>query len=726
MTMDEPTVLDYVIAKLTFWRKIAIEIPELPGEESGAAVAEDVNAASEQRDRIDVREEPQVPKGPEERIFSWGNLLVLVPIVLALIGQLALEPPRHSLKAGITFYALAVLSLVWLIFRDKWHIDSFPALDRESESDFFAQRVGWFVFGSVSAILTFVFLGGNRFTFFNLTIWGMTLAAFVRAFWLKEGWVEKIKAGWKRFWQEGVRFSPWSLLVIAVFGVIIFFRFYQLNEVPPEMFSDHAEKLLDVSDVLNGQYSIFFPRNTGREAIQMYLTAAVAKVFGTGLSFLSLKIGTGLAGLLTLPYIYLLGKEIANRRVGLLAMFLAGVAYWPNVLSRVALRFALYPLFVAPLLYYLIRGLRHRRRNDFLYAGIALGLGLHGYSSFRVVPLTVIVAFVVYFLHQRSSLKRKETLLALGLVVLISLIVFLPLLRYAIENYDAFMYRSLTRMSGMESPLPEPAGKIFFQNLWRAITMFQWDNGGTWVHSVPGRPALGVVSAALFTLGAVTLLLRYARERHWLDLFLLLSVPLLLIASVLSLAFPVENPCLNRTGGAIIPVFLIAAIALEGLGRSLLHRLGSRWGEAFAWGLVSALLALSAIQNYDLVFHDYHDQFEKSAWNTSELGAVIRQFDDTIGDADHAWVVPYPHWVDTRLVGIRAGYPLKDYALWGPDLPSTLELTGPKLFLFKPIDTETEEILRELYPGGIMDLYEAEYEGQNFMIYFVPSQGTED
>ena len=74
------------------------------------------------------------------------------------------------------------------------------------------------------------------------------------------------------------------------------------------MVSDHAEKLLDVWDVLHGQTSIFFPRNTGREAIQMYLTAGIIQLFHTGYTFLSLKIGTVLAGLLTLPYIYLLGQ----------------------------------------------------------------------------------------------------------------------------------------------------------------------------------------------------------------------------------------------------------------------------------------------------------------------------------------------------------------------------------------------------------------------------------
>ena len=139
-------------------------------------------------------------------------------------------------------------------------------------------------------------------------------------------------------------------------ALVVFFRTYQLVQTPPEMVSDQAEKLLDVWDVFHGQTSIFFPRNTGREAFQMYLTAAVIKLFGTGFSFLSLKIGTVLCGLLTLPFIYGLGKELGGRRAGLFALALAGVAYWPNVISRVGLRFTLYAFFTAPVLYYLLRG----------------------------------------------------------------------------------------------------------------------------------------------------------------------------------------------------------------------------------------------------------------------------------------------------------------------------------------------------------------------------------
>jgi NADH:ubiquinone oxidoreductase subunit 6 (subunit J) len=706
--MEEPSVLDYLISKLTFWRKSSLEIPALAEEERAEVDAE---GFSEQESK-------------KTRFSFQGNWLVLAPLGLALLAQLALEPPSRSWRAGLGLYVLAVGSLIWLLVRGSWKPVPLP-LDRELDLSL-AFRDNVFLIATGLSVAAFFLFRNNRFNPLNLTLWVLSIGLFFWSFWEGQNEGEKLRQAWRRFWKEGLRISPWGLLVLAVLGLAFFYRFYQLREVPPEMFSDHAEKLIDVSDVLAGKTSIFFPRNTGREAFQMYLTAAVSRVFKTGLSFLSLKMGTALAGFLTLPFIYLLGKEVGNKRVGVFAVFLAGIAYWPNVISRVALRFTLYPFFAAPTLFFLVRGLRRQRRNDFLWAGLFLGLGLHGYSTFRIVPLVVLVGFVVYFLHQSRRGNWKDILLALGLVVLISLIIFLPLMRYALENYQSFSYRMMTRLSNAERELPGPAWKIFLQNMGRVLVMFQWDNGRIWVHSIPRRPALGVVSAALFTLGVVLLIARYVRERNWVDLFLLISIPLLLLSSALSLAFPDENPSLNRTGGALIPVFVIAAIALEGLARSLKSGFQSRWAQKSVWVLVIVLLAFSSYQNYNLVFHTYHDQFEQSAWNTSELGAVIRQFADTVGAEDQAWVVPYPYWVDTRLVGLRAGVPLKDYALWRDEIPTTTDIAGAKMYLFKPEDQETADMLREQYPQGVLSRYESDVPGKDFMIFFVPSHETED
>src|SRR6185436_16048071 len=147
-----------------------------------------------------------------------------------------------------------------------------------------------------------------------------------------------------------------------------------------------------------------------------------------------------------------------------------------------------------------------------------------------------------------------------------------------------------------------------------------------WVHSVTHRPALDIISAALFTIGVVLVVVRYIRNRHWLDLFLLASIPLLLMPSILSLAFPGENPALNRAGGAYIPAFVIAALALDGLLSSF-GRGGLR--SVLVWGLAGVLFYISAAQNYDLVFNQYYTYFRDSSWNSSDMGKVVKEFEQT-------------------------------------------------------------------------------------------------
>jgi 4-amino-4-deoxy-L-arabinose transferase-like glycosyltransferase len=510
--------------------------------------------------------------------------------------------------------------------------------------------------------------------------------------------------------------------MLAVTALVVFFRVYRLNGVPAEPFSDHAEKILDVYDITQGQTHIFFPRNTGREGFQMYLTVAVAWIFSTGLSFLSLKIGTVLCGLATLPYMYLLGKEVGGKRVGLLAVLIAGIAYWPNVISRAGLRFTLYPFFLAPMLYYLLRGLRTSNRNDFILSGLFLGLGLYGYSPFRIVPFVVVIAVGLYLLHRQSKGSRQQALIWLAVLALAALLVFLPLLRYALENPEAFSYRTLTRLGSVEQPLPGSWWQILLSNTWNALRMFNWDDGEIWVNSVTHRPALDVVSGVLFLIGVLLVFIRYLRRRHWLDLFLVVSIPLLQLPSILSLAVPGENPALNRAAGAMIPVFLIVAMALDGLLTGIGSKTTRRAGTVMTWVVTGILLIWSMSQNYDLVFRQYDQQFRYGAWNSSEMGAVIKQFGQAYGTTDSVWIVPYPYWVDTRLPGVWVGIPNRDFAMWSENLRQTLDMPGPKLFIVFPDDTGTAAALEGLYPRGALSRYTSKSPNHDFLIFFVPAQ----
>jgi 4-amino-4-deoxy-L-arabinose transferase-like glycosyltransferase len=716
---EEPSILDYIKQKLSPWKAQTIKIPkdELPSEKLSSQLV------SQEEPSVQIHPEIQAPP---ERKFPWKDFpwRSLVALGLALFAQYSLEPRlNRSWTLGVILYLLSLGWLIWALRNGEWQLA--PQRDDERSPDSGKFRLYPLIASGVFSLLAFLGFSGNLFTAANEILWIAAVAFFIAAFWTDlpdlAAWRSRLVAFLKQpHWNFS--FSRDTLLVLGIFLVVVFFRTYQLQQVPPEMISDHAEKLLDVYDVLHQQPHIFFPRNTGREAFQFYLIALTAKLFGTGLSFLTMKIGTVLCGLLTLLFIYLLGKEIANRRAGLLAMLFAGIAYWPNVISRLALRFTLYPFFVAPTLYYLIRGLRTSKRNDFIIAGLILGLGLHTYTPIRILPLVVLAAFFLYLIHRQSGGVRKITLQRLVILVLAAFIVFLPLFRYATENPEMFALRTFTRLSSWERPLPGPAGVIFLKNLWNAMVMFGWNDGTVWASSVPYRPALDVITAVFLYLGMALVLIRYLLRRHWLDIFLLLSVPLLMLPSILSLAFPEENPNLSRTGGALVPVFIIVGLSIDGFMHGITKKLPAPAGKRLAYGSVIFLFILSSFQNYNLVFKQYQNGYLLSSWNTSEMGQVVKNFSETLGSPDNVWLVGYPYWADSRLVGINSGYPAKDYGIFPEQLEMTKDQAGAKLFLIYPGDENTVAILKELYPDGWLQVYDSTREGKDFWMYFVPTQ----
>jgi len=707
---EEPSVLDYLKSLFRFGKGEKIHLSGFDDEPIVGTPNPTVPQISAEEGSF---EETQSSEFHPSTLIPWRSLLALL---FALIGQNTFEPPTATPQLGGIFYFAAFAWLLWAIRSGEWKLESLQPTTEGT--DFLTYRPVVLIISELLMFGAFVLFKDNLFTITNVLIWSVAVYLFIYSLWSDD--TNGLPSRKLNFFQ----FNSWTLLLIVATALIFFFRFYQTAKVPPEPFSDHAEKILDVYDIIQGKTRIFFPRNTGREGFQMYWTLLTSWIFGTGLSFLSLKLGTAILGFLTLPFVYLLGKEIGGPRVALIAFIVTGIGYWPNVISRVGLRFPLYPLFAAPTLLYLIRGLRTRNRNDFLLSGLFLGLGLHGYTPMRIVPFVVIAAFLIYGLHPQSKGARKDLPVWLTMLGLTALAVFLPLLRYWVDHPEKFNYRTLTRLSGTEQALSGPAYQIFLSNLWKALRMFNFDDGSVWVNSVTSRPALDVVTAALFSLGVILVFVRYLRNRHWLDLFLLASIPLLQLPSTLSLAFPGENPALNRTGAAYISVFVIVAMALDGLLTSFGR---GKMRSILMWGMACILLFISASQNYDLVFNQFYSSFRQAVWNSTDMGEVTREFGQTYGTMETVWIVPFPYWVDTRLPAIWAGIPNRDMAMWQDNLPSTLELRGPKLFMVKadldnPIgnDTDTLYILRSLYPNGQQRLFDSDMPGHDFWIYFVP------
>ena len=757
---QEPSILDFIKERLRngfqklFNPSAAVQNSELPGIKS--VEQENLAQSHAQEERVDAtaqidgqadQKEASVPvltgadqketgaavvSGADQKVTNTGLFRywrTLLALGLGVLAQLYLEPhpgTERTWVTGTVLYLLAGLILVWANLKHEWSLQPWIAGNQENSGDrtFLRSTIG-FVASLVFSLIAFGSFSSGLFNPFNLVLWFLAILTMAWALWIPGTNARALLNRFRNFVSRpawNFKIDRWALLVLAAFGLVIFFRTYRLADVPSQMVSDHAEKLLDIGDVLNGKTAVFFPRNTGREFFQFYLTAAIILLFKTGLTFMSLKIGTTLAGLVTVYYIYLLGKEVGNRRVGLLAMVFAGIAYWPNVISRFGLRFPLYPLFYAPALYYLIRGSRLRNRNYFIFSGFFLGLGLNGYSPYRIVPFVVLVAIGLYLLHKQSIGYRRQAVWGLVGLVAISFIIFIPLLRYMIAHPDIVIYRAMTRLGTLERPIPGSGVLIFLQNFWKSLTMFSWSDGEVWPISVPFRPALDAISSALFHLGLVLVVIRYIRQRHWVDIFTLISIPMLMLPSILSLAFPGENPSMNRPAAAIIPVFLIIGLALDGMLKALETVSTSSWNRRFAWVLGVVLLAGAAAQNYDLVFNQYRKLYDESSWNTTEVGQVVHDFSQMVGTSTTQWLVGYPYWVDSRLVMINAGFPMQDDAVMPPNLQDTLSVSGFKQFILDMQDTSSLDTLKSLYPKGWVTEYKSKYPNKDFLIFLVPPQ----
>lgn len=698
----------------------------------------------------------RVPFRPElERTRIAAQLLVA--LVLAILAQLAVAE-NPAVIDGLLLFIVAAVVFVWALERDRsrpWPEAEqlpLPATAEPTRAPWRSlvrapQLIALVGVLAVGAIAWMAF-GGNRFTMTNVSLWLAALALFAGAF---VEWPEvDLRAFYRRLTRPGdlvVRVSPTVLAVAGIVLVAIFFRFHDLDRTPFAMVSDHAEKLLDVNDILHGQLSVFFPRNTGREAFQFYLIAGTVELLDLPLGHTAMKIGTAAFGVFTIPWIYLLGKELFSRRVGLIAAALVAVSLWAEVVSRIGLRYPFTPAFGAPTLFFLVRGFKYNRRNDWLLCGLFLGLGLHTYTPFRVMPILLVALVVVKLLfdlaRQRfgaAAVDRDPTAPAASettsltpafwvnavLAGILAALVFLPLGRFAVDQPSIFWLRALTRSSGIERDVAGIPVLTFLENNKNALLMFNYRGDVSFISNVPGDRAVDIVTGGLMVLGFAYVLWRLVRYRDRTSLYLLAMLFLLLFPSTSNTAFPIENPSVVRASGALAVVFFFAAMPLS-LAATRLHgalsglpRLAPYRTVAAAL-LVAVPLLIAARLNYDWFFYRYDTSYRATIGNEAEMGSVLRGFADSVGDLQHAYLVAAPFWVDARLVGITTGDVTWANVIETNQIANTARDRNSKLFLVNTNDSASLEKLREVFPSGSVNRYHSKI-GRDFMVFLAPAQ----
>ena len=563
---------------------------------------------------------------------------------------------------------------------------------------------------------------------------------------------------WRPQWQHGA--------LLAVMLVAMFFRFNDLSGVPPEMTSDHIEKLFDAVRVFEGYDGIFFPNNGGREGFQMHFIAGLVRYAGQDFSFDTLKLASIIEGLLTVFAGYwlgitMMGRETAEQRqmgvwLGISFAALLAVSSWHTMLSRLGLRIALTPLTTVLVLIFLIRGMRHNRRLDFVILGFILGVGTYFYQANRMLPLLVLVgvalAVAVYSRRWRDVGVYGMNLLAAGLM---AFVVFIPLYRYSTAFPEDFWNRTRGRLFGEqafirdnpETGIPETYDPnlseqfdrflnnfdAFEQNYVDALRMWSWQGDGAWINNGGGRPALDPFTNALFLLGLVAWAGLIFKRWDMAHVLVPLGIMVMLLPSALTLAYQIENPSFTRASGTIPLVFIIAGYPLAQLGYYISNAMPRRRvGTGLALLLMIPIIALAGRVNYETFFEVYRESYSTSWKPYTAMSQPMQAFAQGEGSYGNAFLIAYPHWLDHRILGTSAGdirwnnglanrQDLFAFIDNNAGTPYQYDSSKPLFFMYNSLDVETSDWLRTLFRDGEERLAVVEENPSlNFLVFTAP------
>ncbi|MCD6086119.1 4-amino-4-deoxy-L-arabinose transferase, partial [bacterium] len=99
------------------------------------------------------------------------------------------------------------------------------------------------------------------------------------------------------------------IILIIIFLLASFFRFYNLERIPPGLYPDEAANGNDALEALKtGNFKVFYQDNNGREGLFINLISYSIKYLG--LKPVSIRIISAIIGSLTIFGIYLLTKTL--------------------------------------------------------------------------------------------------------------------------------------------------------------------------------------------------------------------------------------------------------------------------------------------------------------------------------------------------------------------------------------------------------------------------------
>ncbi len=342
-----------------------------------------------------------------------------------------------------------------------------------------------------------------------LLVWGTSIVALVVAVLPRRTQVAPL--------VDESPFLRWEY--IALIGLLLgalAVRTIALNNMPYMLDQDEAALAREgaaFAYLNHFQVSPFEPGVFSQPNAQAILIGLSTLIFGKTL--FAARIISALFGALTVPSVYLLGREVFNRKVGLVAaLFMLGWAFQAHF-TRLALNQAGDVFFSTLACYFLVRGLRRQTALNYFLSGACLALAQLFYVGARLVPL-LMVAYLGYLLLRQPSVIIRQWR-QIGTLALTTFVVSFP------QNFWlVYSHQPVSALFANESILAGPLqqsiqdGSVIqtvINQLYAAFgSLFFGQDTNGWYGA--GSNIMGWIGAPLLVVGTIALILvlwRYPR-----------------------------------------------------------------------------------------------------------------------------------------------------------------------------------------------------------------------
>lgn len=239
------------------------------------------------------------------------------------------------------------------------------------------------------------------------------------------------------FLQNSPKLEAVILTVILLIGV--FFRFYKFNTIPFGLNHDAALNGLVAIDLWQKLPS-YTPYYFGWIGETLYHYWLALNFFFFGINDTSLRLASIIIGIFTLPIYYLLARLLQGKTTAYFSLFFIAISGWHITMSKVGWLPILVPLFQSLLLIFLYKSLKEDKKLFWALSGITLALTLNTYGAARITPFIVgaILLFWYFSTHKKlMHISKNLFLFCLGFLIII-----LPLLNFAIQDWNTFTDRA--------------------------------------------------------------------------------------------------------------------------------------------------------------------------------------------------------------------------------------------------------------------------------------------